>query len=79
MYVIILRTHWCILMELFFSCTDHGLARLVQAYRVHGHKAAKINPLHPEKPVADSVPEITTLSSIIKGQLNTAGKLQPWT
>uniref|UniRef100_A0A3B5K7J3 2-oxoadipate dehydrogenase complex component E1 n=1 Tax=Takifugu rubripes TaxID=31033 RepID=A0A3B5K7J3_TAKRU len=57
----------------FPPCTDHGLARLVEAYRVHGHKAAKINPLHPEKPVADSVPEITMLSSIIKGQLNTSG------
>lgn len=58
-------------------CTDHGLARLVEAYRVHGHKAAKINPLLPEKPVTDNVPEITMLSSIVKGQLNTSGKLQP--
>lgn len=58
-------------------CTDHGLARLVQAYREHGHKAAKINPLLPEKPVTASVPEITVLSSIIKGHLDTSGELQP--
>lgn len=60
--------------EALFLCTDHGLERLVQAYRAHGHKAAKINPLLPEKPVADSVPEITSLGSIVKGRLNTSGK-----
>ncbi|KAG7230994.1 hypothetical protein INR49_025023 [Caranx melampygus] len=26
---------------------DHGLARLVEAYRAHGHKAAKITPYCP--------------------------------
>ncbi|CAK6961646.1 -oxoadipate dehydrogenase complex component E1 [Scomber scombrus] len=52
---------------------DHALARLVQAYRAHGHKAAKINPLLPQKPVADSVPEINMLTGTIRGQLNTSG------
>ncbi|XP_044047758.1 probable 2-oxoglutarate dehydrogenase E1 component DHKTD1, mitochondrial [Siniperca chuatsi] len=52
---------------------DHGLARLVEAYRAHGHKAAKINPLLPQKPVADSVPEINMLTGTIRGQLNTSG------
>ncbi|XP_075945450.1 2-oxoadipate dehydrogenase complex component E1 [Anarhichas minor] len=52
---------------------DHGLARLVEAYRAHGHKAAKINPLLPEKPVADSVPEINMLTGTITGHLNTSG------
>ncbi|KAM7002631.1 2-oxoadipate dehydrogenase complex component E1 [Tautogolabrus adspersus] len=52
---------------------DHGLARLVEAYRTHGHKAAKINPLLPQKPVADSVPEIDMLTGTIRGQLNTSG------
>lgn len=52
---------------------DHGLARLVEAYRVHGHKAAKINPLLPETPVMDNIPEISTLAGTIKGQLNTSG------
>lgn len=58
-------------------CTDHGLARLLQAYREHGHKAAKINPLLPETPVTASVPEISVLSSTIKGHLDTSGELQP--
>lgn len=52
---------------------DHSLARLVEAYRAHGHKAAKINPLLPQKPVADSVPEISMLTGTIRGQLNTSG------
>ncbi|XP_074534421.1 2-oxoadipate dehydrogenase complex component E1 [Halichoeres trimaculatus] len=52
---------------------DHGLARLVEAYREHGHKYAKINPLLPQKPVADSVPEIDMLSGTISGQVNTSG------
>ncbi|XP_030282979.1 2-oxoadipate dehydrogenase complex component E1 [Sparus aurata] len=52
---------------------DHGLARLVEAYRTHGHKAAKINPLLPQKPVAGSVPEIDMLSGTITGQLKTSG------
>uniref|UniRef100_A0A8C4ILY8 2-oxoadipate dehydrogenase complex component E1 n=1 Tax=Dicentrarchus labrax TaxID=13489 RepID=A0A8C4ILY8_DICLA len=51
----------------------HGLARLVEAYRAHGHKAAKINPLLPQKPVADSVPEIDVLRGTLTGQLNTSG------
>ncbi|XP_038548109.1 probable 2-oxoglutarate dehydrogenase E1 component DHKTD1, mitochondrial [Micropterus salmoides] len=53
---------------------DHGLARLVEAYRAHGHKAAKINPLLPQKPVADTVPEIDMLTGTIRGKLNTSGK-----
>ncbi|XP_068168862.1 2-oxoadipate dehydrogenase complex component E1 [Antennarius striatus] len=52
---------------------DHGLARLVEAYRAHGHKAAKINPLLPQKPVADSVPEIDVLRGAVTGRLNTTG------
>ncbi|KAM9854670.1 2-oxoadipate dehydrogenase complex component E1 [Aulostomus maculatus] len=52
---------------------DHGLARLVEAYRAHGHKAAKINPLLPDKPVADTIPEISMLTGSIRGQLNTSG------
>lgn len=52
---------------------DHGLARLVEAYRAHGHKAAKINPLLPEKPVVESIPEISTLTGTITGKLNTSG------
>ncbi|KAJ0069256.1 hypothetical protein NL108_003177, partial [Boleophthalmus pectinirostris] len=51
----------------------HGVARLVEAYRAHGHKAAKINPLLPEKPVMDDVPEINTLAGTITGKLNTSG------
>ncbi|XP_008281470.1 2-oxoadipate dehydrogenase complex component E1 [Stegastes partitus] len=52
---------------------DHSLARLVEAYRAHGHKAAKINPLLPHKPVVDTVPEIDLLTGTITGQLNTSG------
>ncbi|MEQ2177596.1 putative 2-oxoglutarate dehydrogenase E1 component DHKTD1, mitochondrial, partial [Goodea atripinnis] len=51
----------------------HGLARLVEAYRTHGHKAAKINPLLPQQPVGDSVPEIDVLASAVRGTLNTSG------
>lgn len=46
----------------------------MEAYRTHGHKAAKINPLLPQKPVAGSVPEIDMLSGTITGQLKTSGK-----
>ncbi|KAM4554272.1 2-oxoadipate dehydrogenase complex component E1 [Fundulus diaphanus] len=52
---------------------DHGLARLVEAYRTHGHKAAKINPLLPQQPVLDSVPEIDMLAGSVRGTLNTSG------
>uniref|UniRef100_A0A8D3A9Q7 2-oxoadipate dehydrogenase complex component E1 n=1 Tax=Scophthalmus maximus TaxID=52904 RepID=A0A8D3A9Q7_SCOMX len=52
---------------------DHGVARLVEAYRAHGHKAAKINPLLPLEPVADCVPEISTLTGSMRGRLNTSG------
>ncbi|XP_036432329.1 LOW QUALITY PROTEIN: probable 2-oxoglutarate dehydrogenase E1 component DHKTD1, mitochondrial [Colossoma macropomum] len=52
---------------------DHGLARLVEAYRTHGHKAAKINPLLPDSPVMEKVPEISLLNDTIQGVLNTAG------
>ncbi|XP_058502177.1 2-oxoadipate dehydrogenase complex component E1 [Solea solea] len=51
---------------------DHALAHVVETYRGHGHKAAKINPLQPHKPVADSVPEINMLSGTVRGQLNTS-------
>ncbi|CAB1445989.1 unnamed protein product [Pleuronectes platessa] len=49
---------------------DHGVARLVEAYRAHGHKAAKINPL---LPVSESVPEINVLRGSMTGPLNTSG------
>ncbi|CAL1595005.1 unnamed protein product [Knipowitschia caucasica] len=52
---------------------DHGLARLVEAYRAHGHKAAKINPLLPDKPVLDDIPEISSLAGSITGYLHTSG------
>ncbi|XP_013872590.1 2-oxoadipate dehydrogenase complex component E1 [Austrofundulus limnaeus] len=52
---------------------DNGLARLVEAYRTHGHKAAKINPLLPQKPVVDRVPEIEMLTGSVGGTLNTTG------
>ncbi|RVE71631.1 hypothetical protein OJAV_G00053760 [Oryzias javanicus] len=52
---------------------DHGLARLVEAYRTHGHKAAKINPLLPDSPVADTVPEVNMLTDSVTGTLHTAG------
>ncbi|CAB1313385.1 unnamed protein product, partial [Coregonus sp. 'balchen'] len=51
---------------------DHGLMRLVEAYRAHGHKAAKINPLLPEDPVEDTVPEINMLTGAVQGPLNTS-------
>jgi len=53
--------------------TDHGLARLVEAYRAHGHKVAKVNPLLPQTPVLDSVPEISLLNGAVHGVLNTTG------
>ncbi|XP_056307687.1 2-oxoadipate dehydrogenase complex component E1 [Danio aesculapii] len=52
---------------------DHGLARLVEAYRAHGHKVAKINPLLPQIPVLESVPEISLLNGAVSGVLNTTG------
>ncbi|KAJ3596650.1 hypothetical protein NHX12_003054 [Muraenolepis orangiensis] len=52
---------------------DHGLARLVEAYRAHGHKAAKINPLQPQMPVLDNVPEIDMWTGGLQGQINTSG------
>uniref|UniRef100_A0A8C7GV64 2-oxoadipate dehydrogenase complex component E1 n=1 Tax=Oncorhynchus kisutch TaxID=8019 RepID=A0A8C7GV64_ONCKI len=39
----------------------------------HGHKAAKINPLLPNDPVEDSVPEINMLTGAVQGPLNTSG------
>uniref|UniRef100_A0A4W4FK09 2-oxoadipate dehydrogenase complex component E1 n=1 Tax=Electrophorus electricus TaxID=8005 RepID=A0A4W4FK09_ELEEL len=51
---------------------DHGLARLAEAYRTHGHKAAKINPLLPYTPVMEKVPEITLLNGTLQGLLNTS-------
>lgn len=60
-------------MVVFLLLPDHGLSRLVEAYRGHGHKAARINPLQPDKPVLDSVPEIDMLKGIIQGPLNTSG------
>ncbi|KAG8440021.1 hypothetical protein GDO86_005987 [Hymenochirus boettgeri] len=55
---------------------DHGLARLVTAYREHGHKAAKINPLFTGQAVMDMVPEIQVLSEILHGPFSTVGLLK---
>lgn len=60
-------------MIVFLLLPDHGLSRLVEAYRGHGHKAARINPLLLDKTVLDSVPEIDMLKGIIQGPLNTSG------
>ncbi|KAM8974327.1 2-oxoadipate dehydrogenase complex component E1 [Pelodytes ibericus] len=54
---------------------DHGLARLVTAYREHGHKAAKINPLFAGQAVMDMVPEIQVLTDILHGPFYTTGVL----
>ncbi|XP_027694552.1 probable 2-oxoglutarate dehydrogenase E1 component DHKTD1, mitochondrial isoform X1 [Vombatus ursinus] len=54
---------------------DHGLARLVTAYREHGHKAAKINPLFAGQAVMENVPEIQTLVDTLQGPFNTTGLL----
>ncbi|XP_029472672.1 probable 2-oxoglutarate dehydrogenase E1 component DHKTD1, mitochondrial [Rhinatrema bivittatum] len=51
---------------------DHGLARLVTAYREHGHKAAKINPLFTGQAVMDMVPEIKALTEVLHGPFCTA-------
>uniref|UniRef100_A0A8C1Y6F2 2-oxoadipate dehydrogenase complex component E1 n=1 Tax=Cyprinus carpio TaxID=7962 RepID=A0A8C1Y6F2_CYPCA len=52
---------------------DHGLARLVESYRAHGHKVAQINPLLPQTPVLDRVPEFSLLNGVVHGVLNTTG------
>uniref|UniRef100_UPI00398F6A1A 2-oxoadipate dehydrogenase complex component E1 n=1 Tax=Pristiophorus japonicus TaxID=55135 RepID=UPI00398F6A1A len=44
---------------------DHGLARLVTAYREHGHKVAKINPLRQD--VQEMIPEIQALTEALQG------------
>ncbi|XP_062928837.1 2-oxoadipate dehydrogenase complex component E1 [Mobula hypostoma] len=44
---------------------DHGLLRLVTAYREHGHKAAKINPLGQD--VQEIIPEIQILTESLQG------------
>ncbi|PIO32073.1 hypothetical protein AB205_0139240 [Aquarana catesbeiana] len=54
---------------------DHGLARLVTAYREHGHKAAKINPLFVGQAVMDMVPEIQVITEGLHGPFHTAGIL----
>ncbi|KAG8535580.1 hypothetical protein GDO81_028216, partial [Engystomops pustulosus] len=54
---------------------DHGLARLLTAYREHGHKAAKINPLFTGQAVMDMVPEIQALTEALHGPFRTAGVL----
>ncbi|KAL2093545.1 hypothetical protein ACEWY4_010857 [Coilia grayii] len=59
--------------HIFALNQDHGLARLVEAYRAHGHKAAKINPLLPESPVLETVPEISALNGSLQGPLRTSG------
>ncbi|XP_056429296.1 2-oxoadipate dehydrogenase complex component E1 [Hyla sarda] len=57
------------------SAVDHGLQRLLTAYREHGHKAAKINPLFAGQAVMDMVPEIQVISEILHGPFRTAGLL----
>lgn len=57
------------------SAVDHGLARLLTAYREHGHKAAKINPLFTGQAVMDMVPEIQVVTEILHGPFRTAGLL----
>ncbi|MGH0136908.1 UNVERIFIED_CONTAM: hypothetical protein FKN15_036750 [Acipenser sinensis] len=54
---------------------DHGLARLVEAYRAHGHKAAKVNPLFTREAAVDVVPEVQILTEVIHGPFNTSGLL----
>ncbi|XP_069483890.1 2-oxoadipate dehydrogenase complex component E1 [Ambystoma mexicanum] len=54
---------------------DHGLARLVTAYREHGHKAAKINPLFAGQAVMDMVPEVQALTETLHGPFQTTGLL----
>uniref|UniRef100_A0A2I3GXA5 2-oxoadipate dehydrogenase complex component E1 n=1 Tax=Nomascus leucogenys TaxID=61853 RepID=A0A2I3GXA5_NOMLE len=54
---------------------DHGLARLVTAYREHGHKAAKINPLFTGQALLENVPEIQALVQALQGPFHTAGLL----
>ncbi|XP_059843281.1 2-oxoadipate dehydrogenase complex component E1 [Hypanus sabinus] len=44
---------------------DHGLLRLVTAYREHGHKAAQINPLGQD--VQEVIPEIQILTESLQG------------
>ncbi|MBN3302804.1 DHTK1 dehydrogenase, partial [Amia calva] len=51
---------------------DHGLARLVEAYRTYGHKAAKINPLFTGQSVMDMVPEVSLLTEVLHGPFNTS-------
>ncbi|KAJ1164601.1 hypothetical protein NDU88_005037 [Pleurodeles waltl] len=55
---------------------DHGLARLVTAYREHGHKAAKINPLFAGQAVINMVPEVQALTEILQGPFRTTGLLK---
>ncbi|KAL8222389.1 UNVERIFIED_CONTAM: putative 2-oxoglutarate dehydrogenase E1 component DHKTD1, mitochondrial [Gekko kuhli] len=54
---------------------DHGLACLLAAYRQHGHKAAKINPLFAGQAVLDVVPEIQALTETLQGPFDTTGLL----
>ncbi|XP_068132226.1 2-oxoadipate dehydrogenase complex component E1 isoform X1 [Hyperolius riggenbachi] len=54
---------------------DHGLARLVTAYRQHGHKAAKINPLFADQVLKNMVPEIQILTEGLQGPFSTSGLL----
>ncbi|XP_060770497.1 2-oxoadipate dehydrogenase complex component E1-like isoform X2 [Neoarius graeffei] len=62
------------LLNTHFSLNeDHGLARLVEAFRTHGHKAAKINPLMPNTPLMDKLAEIVILNSSLPGTLRTSG------
>lgn len=46
----------------------------MEAYRTHGHKAAKINPLMPNEPLMDKVPEISILTGSLPATLSTSGR-----
>ncbi|KAM3926433.1 2-oxoadipate dehydrogenase complex component E1 isoform 2-T2 [Leptodactylus fuscus] len=61
--------------RVYEAAVDHGLARLLTAYREHGHKAAKINPLFTGQAVMDMVPEIQILTETLHGPFRTSGLL----
>ncbi|XP_005993893.1 2-oxoadipate dehydrogenase complex component E1 isoform X1 [Latimeria chalumnae] len=58
------------------SAVDHGLVRLITAYREHGHKAAKLNPLFPGQATMDVVPEIQVLTNVLHGPFTINGLLK---
>lgn len=59
-----------------FPSADHSLARLLAAFRQHGHKAAKINPLFAGQAIVDAVPEIQALTEVLRGPFDTTGRVR---